>query len=47
MEGGLGSQVMGVPTAEQRIQGTTISAFYSANKVNKRLSHVARFASFL
>jgi RHS repeat-associated protein len=32
-EGGLGSQVMGVPAAEQQIQGTTISAFYSTNRV--------------
>lgn len=35
MEGGLGAQVMGVPTREQQIQGTTISAFYAANRLKK------------
>lgn len=34
-EGGLGSQVMGVPGKEQQIQGTKISAFYRTNKIKK------------
>ncbi|MFF3467449.1 DNRLRE domain-containing protein [Streptomyces sp. NPDC002619] len=35
MEGGVGSQLMGVPWAEQQTQGTTISAFYRTNKIKR------------